>query len=474
MNRKFGLEARVGLFALVIIALAVYASFRMEGWSPRGNRGYTLYTSFDNAQGLHDETSIRIAGVEVGKVQTIELVEGKEARVKMRIYPEIVLEEGVVARIRSKGLLGDKFIELVPPEEYGRNLEDGEDIGRGEVPPDFEDMMDDLATTVSDIRRVARSLREALADEEGSDSLKNIVGSIEQVVEGLNETVASLREEGPEIIERAERIARAIDEIVGENRQDVEEAIAQIKQSAKKLNQSLDSIADITKGIEEGRGTIGRLVKDEGLINRTEVVIREVEDLAEALDRIKVFLGYQGDYLISDVADDRGLKSRFSFRIQTKADKFYLFEIVDDPSYDTVSEVRHTRTDPNDPDVVLDDYTEREEKEGGLKFSLEMGRKFYGFTFRGGLIESSGGVGIDYDFLRDRVRLGFEAFDFGRDDDNPVLHTMIMFQLTRHIHLSGGVYDIISEHDQRKYFAGGGIVFLDEDLKTLLPFIPAP
>ena len=312
MERKFGLEARVGLFTLIIIAVAVYASFRLEGWSPRGSQGYVLYTTFDNAQGLNKETSVRIAGVEVGKVESVELVDGKEARVKMRIYPDVDLQHGLRARIRTKGILGDRFIELVPGEEGAPSLSEGDDIGRGEVPPNFEDLMDDLASTVSDVRKVARSLREALADEEGAQSVKSIVGSLDQIMDGLNETVASLREEGPEIIERAERIARTIDEIVSGNRQEVEDAIEQIKRSAKKLDQSLDSIARITKDIDEGKGTIGRLVKDESLIDRVEVVTREVEDLAEAIDRIKIFLGYQGDYLIADAAD-RGLKSRFSF-----------------------------------------------------------------------------------------------------------------------------------------------------------------
>ena len=145
--------------------------------------------------------------------------------------------------------------------------------------------------------------------------------------------------------------------------------------------------------------------------------------------------------------------------------------MIDDPSYDTVNEVRHEiEIEGQDPEV----WTETETKEGGLKFSLEMGRKFYGFTFRGGLIESKGGLGVDYSFLRDRVQFGVEAFDFGRDDDSPVLHAMIRFQLSKHIHLSGGCYDIISENEQRKYFAGGGIMFLDEDLKTLLPVLPGP
>ncbi|MDD5223544.1 MAG: MlaD family protein [bacterium] len=483
-DKKFGLEARVGIFAIIIIAITVYASFKLEGWSLKTSRGYPLYVTFDSAQGLSRETAVRIAGVEIGKVENVELTGDQKARVSIRIYSGVELEKGLRVRVRSKGLLGDKFIEIIPPKVKSDPVSPGEDLGYGEVPPNFEDMMDDLSATVTDIRRVAGSLREALGNESSAQDLKTIIHSIrdasqnlaemsnnnkksiDEIVAGIRETVAKLREEGPGLIERADRITKNLDAIVSDNREGIQDVIKRVQEASKKLDQSLGSIAKVTKNLEEGKGTVGRLMKDDSLIDKVDQVVNQFQELAEAVERIKLYLGYQGDYLIASDSNGRGLKSRFSVRVQTKEDKYYLAEIIDDPTFSHYSS--------NGKHMVNLTTGEIWEEQGnnGLKFSLEMARKYYGLTLRGGLIESEGGVGVDYEFWKDRFKVGIEAFDFARDN-NPVLQGMIQFHFAKYLYLSGGYSDFISKDSkQRRFFAGGGINFLDEDLKTLLPFVP--
>ncbi|MCX5858337.1 MAG: MlaD family protein [Proteobacteria bacterium] len=483
-DKKFGLEARVGIFAIIIIAVAVYTSFKLEGWSLKTSRGYSLSITFDSAQGLSRETAVRIAGVEIGKVENVELTESGKARVSIRIFPGVELEKGLRVRVRSKGLLGDKFLEIVPPKLEGEIIKPGEDLGQGEVPPNFEDMMDDLSATVTDIRRVAGSLREALGNEGSAQDLKTIIRSIrdasqnlaemssnnkksiDEIIEGIKETVAKLREEGPGLIERADRITKNLDAIVSDNREGIQDVIKRVQEASKKLDQSLGSIAKVTKNLEEGKGTVGRLMKDESLIDKVDQVATQFQELAEAVERIKFYLGYQGDYMIAG-GNRGGMKSRFSVRIQTKADKYYLAEVVEDPTYS-----RYSSSGKHMVNLSTGEIWE-EQGNSGLKFSLEMARRYYGLTLRGGLIESEGGIGLDYDVWKDRVKVGVNAFNFARTSDHPVLQGMVSFQLSKYLYLSGGYYDFISKHSsQRRFYAGGGITFLDEDLKTLLPFIP--
>lgn len=478
------MEARVGIFAIVIIAIAVYTSFRLQGWSSKASRGYTLYVTLETAQGLTKETSVRIAGVDIGKVENVELTEERKARISLRIYPGVELNQGIRVRVRSKGLLGDKFIEIVPPQLEGQEIRPGEDLGYGEVPPNFEDMMDDLSSTVTDIRRVAKSLREALGTEGSAREIKEIIRSIrdasqnlaemssknqksiDEIIAGIRETVAKLREEGPDLLARADRITKNLDSILADNREGIQDTIKRVQEASKKLDQSLGSIAKITKDIESGRGTVGRLMKDDSLIDKVDQVAGQFQELAEAVERIKLFLGYQGDYMIA-TGDGGGMKSRFSVRIQTKADKYYLAEIIDDPTYS-----RYSSSGKHIVNLSTGEIWE-EQGNSGLKFSLEMARRFYGITLRGGLIESEGGVGVDYNFWKDRVQVGVNAFDFARTGDYPVLQGMVSFQLSKYLFLSGGYYDFVSKHSgQKRFYAGGGITFLDEDLKTLLPFVP--
>jgi len=56
-----------------------------------------------------------------------------------------------------------------------------------------------------------------------------------------------------------------------------------------------------------------------------------------------------------------------------------------------------------------------------LKLSLEVAKRFYDFTIRGGLIESKGGAGVDYELLDDKLKFSLEAWDFDREKDKPHL-----------------------------------------------------
>lgn len=88
-------------------------------------------------------------------------------------------------------------------------------------------------------------------------------------------------------------------------------------------------------------------------------------------------------------------------------------------------------------------------------------------------MESTGGVGIDYLALNDRLKLYFEAFDFGRDR-RAHLKAGAEYQLFKHIYLSAGWDDFISDQDDRSLYGGFAIRFEDDYLKYLLTTTPIP
>jgi phospholipid/cholesterol/gamma-HCH transport system substrate-binding protein len=103
-----GLFVVVGILALVFISVK-YA--RMEFFT---TSGYNIYAEFENVGGLKTGAIVEIAGVEVGRVRRITLTEDNMARVEMHIYEGVKIPEDTIAAIRTKGLIGDKYIELSP------------------------------------------------------------------------------------------------------------------------------------------------------------------------------------------------------------------------------------------------------------------------------------------------------------------------------------------------------------------------
>jgi phospholipid/cholesterol/gamma-HCH transport system substrate-binding protein len=107
------LEFFVGLFlALGLLALA-YLSVGVAREEFFATRGYEVHALFSNIGGLRTGSSVMIAGVDIGRVKTITLHE-YEAKVSMVIQPEVELHQDAYASIRTKGLIGEKFIEITP------------------------------------------------------------------------------------------------------------------------------------------------------------------------------------------------------------------------------------------------------------------------------------------------------------------------------------------------------------------------
>lgn len=103
------LEVVVGAFVLLGIVSLGYISVQLGDVEFFGRKGYTVYADFDSVSGLQSGAAVEIAGVEVGKVERITLYQGR-ARVALKINDQVVLQEDVFASIKSRGIIGDKFV----------------------------------------------------------------------------------------------------------------------------------------------------------------------------------------------------------------------------------------------------------------------------------------------------------------------------------------------------------------------------
>ena len=138
MNHR-ATEIVVGLFVLAGILCAGYLAIRLGKLEAFGNSGYVLYADFANVAGLRRGDSVEIAGVGVGRVDSLTLVEDR-ARLALRIDPGVAIQEDAIASVRARGLIGDKFI-AISPGASDRNLPDGGRIRDTESPPDITDLI---------------------------------------------------------------------------------------------------------------------------------------------------------------------------------------------------------------------------------------------------------------------------------------------------------------------------------------------
>ncbi|MGH7770487.1 MAG: outer membrane lipid asymmetry maintenance protein MlaD [Candidatus Binatia bacterium] len=132
-------EIFVGIFVLLGIVCLGYLAIRLGKLEVMGNTGYVVHADFSSVAGLKPGDPVEIAGVKVGRVEGLKLVDDR-ARLTLRIEEGVKLPEDTIASVRSRGLIGDKFV-LLSPGASDKIIPPGGKIRETESPPDLTDVI---------------------------------------------------------------------------------------------------------------------------------------------------------------------------------------------------------------------------------------------------------------------------------------------------------------------------------------------
>jgi phospholipid/cholesterol/gamma-HCH transport system substrate-binding protein len=113
--KKTSIEAAVGIFMLIGIVCVGYLSIRLGKMEWGGDKFYPVFARFQSVSGLIAGAHVELAGVHIGKVDSIVLDPKRQvAVVELKIQKGVILSDDVIASIKTSGLIGDKYLQLVP------------------------------------------------------------------------------------------------------------------------------------------------------------------------------------------------------------------------------------------------------------------------------------------------------------------------------------------------------------------------
>lgn len=137
--KTYRTELVVGLFVFLGIVAMGYLSFNLGDVSLFGEKGQVIYADFESSSGITGNSVVEIAGVRVGKVEEV-MLKDYISRVKMRIAPDVRISDDSIASIRTKGIVGERFIKISPggSEVW---IEDGGSILDTESALDVEELI---------------------------------------------------------------------------------------------------------------------------------------------------------------------------------------------------------------------------------------------------------------------------------------------------------------------------------------------
>ena len=473
--------AKVGAFFLVVLVITGLLIWKIEDIRVGKGKPTRVTVQFKDVAGLDEKTAVRVAGVRVGKVSKIRLVDGK-ALVDIQLDRDVALRQGASASIESQGLLGEKYVELVPGPFGAPPLPD-ESVLVGGVPVTFDEITKLARDIEVDIKEITESLKESIGGPEGEERLSSMVENMRLISEqvrimvesnraGVDATVANFREFSAAMTELVARV----DNLVAANEGNVSDGLSNIREISGKLQTTTDNLNQITSQIRGGEGTVGKLVQsDEAHKNLNEALVAVKEGVAGlnkaigAVGRMKIDLGLRSEYLASH---SKG-KAYFTLDVNpAESPRFYRVELSSQPFG------RRKNTTTIERTVFPDGHTEEtitdtEERKDDFAVSAMFGYRWNDFAIRAGLLESKGGGGIDYKTLKDRLRFSAELWDFNRPGYSAHAKVTSRFYFSPSVFVTGGWDDFLNvDRKADSVFFGGGLRWSDEDIKYLLGSIP--
>lgn len=483
MATKVTQAAKVGAFLLAMGA-GSFLVYRTVAKTIGSGEGYTVHAFVGDASGIAPHSRVLMAGIPVGSIHAIKLDQGR-ARIEVRVKSDVHLMQSAKLAIRSASLLGENVVVLTPglgdPEK-----KDGDEIETLADSRSMDSIKDQVGRISDLVEKVAASLAGSVGSDQGQQNMKDILQNVAQATEQINLMVKENRLAVRETITSVDRIAtRGEPEVakILENVRDItadlktmmaqnsgkegapgelRSTIERVNRASKSLEETLDHANTISGRIDRGEGTLGRLSKDDALINEVQGVAEGIGDYVDRLTRLQTVVGLRSDYnFITNT-----IKSYVELRLQPREDKYYVIELINDPRGKTsFNQTDVDTTNPNEPSHYRTVTTTTTD---AFRFTIQFARRMGPFTGRFGIKESTGGLGLDIHLLSNRFEIVNDFFGFG-EEIKPRYRLFLAYEFVSKLWLLGGV-DHVFVGNRRDYFLGMQLRFTDDDLKSILPF----
>jgi phospholipid/cholesterol/gamma-HCH transport system substrate-binding protein len=397
--------AKVGAFVLIAGA-ATYFVYRTVNKEIGGGSGYTVHAYLDDATGLANHSRVTIAGIGVGSIDGIYLESPEpggpqKARVNIKVAKEVVLYKDATAGKKSASLLGEAVMVLTPGTHDPR-LKDGDKIDTLPPDPSIDDIKKDVAEIAVLVKAVAKQLAGSIGTEKGGQNMQAILENLAQATDAMNQTIRENRAlvnetlrhvnsitangepQVQKILENIRVITEDVRVLVSATEKngaggDVRETITNINKASKSLESTLAHMDVVAGRLDKGEGTLGRLSKDETLINEVQGVAEGVNDYVGGITRLQTIVGLRSDY--NFLANT--IKSYVELRLQPREDKYYVIELINDPRGKT--DFTQTDVDTTNPNEPAHYRTVTTTTTSAFRFSLQFARRLGPLTGRFGI-----------------------------------------------------------------------------------------
>lgn len=510
-------ETSVGLFILVAVGIFLYMSFQIGVWRLDSGRYKAYQIYFSDAAGIDVKSEVKIAGVGVGWVSDLKLAkDAQHVQATIMLLGSFVLHTDAYGIVRQDGLLGTKFVEIIPGTPELPVISAGEVLAKpAKETPSIDRILSEVQSVAKSLSSVSVSLDSALGGDDG-------LARLEQAVDGFNrgiESVARLAESLESVVDRnsatVDSVVSDLHEVVGGLKQELPETTQELRSALGVFTDKIASLSDkienvagpvetVANKLNKSEGVLGSLISDETMGRDVRAAVQDVRRYLNKIDRLAITFDAHSESMcgvgnMAQIHDRLGVedsKGFFNVLVHPSEDYFYKLGIVG--SYGGLIK-RHQKYRSWYDQCGKPIFPWEEKLDGADKlryaplkeieirtmdmvsYNLQVGKQYEYLAFRGGLFESTFGVGVDFDLPlgSDYVRwiTSLEAYDFrGRNrlnDDRMHLKWINRVFFANTLSFTFGADDFVSRTNKNAFF-GIGIQFSDDDIKYFASKISLP
>ena len=502
-------ETKVGIFVILAVCVFMFMTLGI-GALRLSSSGYSPYTvTFDDVSGLSKKAEVKIAGVKVGWVESIALTDTGKAQANILVSKKYALYDNAYAIVRQEGLIGTKYLELIPGDPMLPQLPSGQELARpGREAVSVDELLFKFKNIANHVEQVTDSIKEAFTGQEKADQLKSMVenlsnasAKIERLASSLDHTFVDKEETLKQIVDNIASFTQTLKDDLPTLKDTVTSSADSLSKAAEEAREGFSSITSVTQKLDEGRGLLGKLINEDDMYRDIKTAVSGLKNYLTKFDSFGIIFDAHSENMQRPVDQYKFTESKgyLNVRIHTSNNFFYLAQVAtsekgfvsrkwkymtycdsrsnqyEDIPYDEIS------TNPADSVAALNRRLSApltiEQERLQYAYGLQVGKIFNNLALRVGMFEGVFGAGADYFIPLKKDNFSWittlEMFDMHglqRLDINtkrrPHLKWLNRVFLFNNIYMTFGYDDFVSENATAFY--GFGLRFADDDIKYLL------
>jgi phospholipid/cholesterol/gamma-HCH transport system substrate-binding protein len=293
-------EKKVGLFVAIGLVLLAVLLLQFSKGTTFFRSTYVLRLKSSNVGGIKARAGVLMSGVPVGTVSRIELLpNGKHVYIYLKIYSDFKVHRDARFVIEQSGFLGDQYVGIIPGDNTGPRLNDGDEVESPE-PFNLQEVARSAAGFIQRIDETAKKLDDAMTridrlvlNEQTLTNLSITVGNFRLVaeralttVDGMNTLLETNRAAIDASVSNVFRFSGQLNVVGDELQEVVKTNSAQISTAVNNIESSTVVLKHLLDELQAGHGLAGGLIKDEELKNHVSMLASNLAVTSSNLNRL--------------------------------------------------------------------------------------------------------------------------------------------------------------------------------------------